>query len=102
MGIHAFFFKGQPLRDSTEIFQQNKGHAFVSSTELFKNKGQRQIFALLKVKNTKPKNFSALRSDSCALFMPLQTSWDKVYYYPLIKKLFSITMDKGHVMGHEY
>ena len=34
------FFKGQPIRDSTEKITQNKGQKNIFSTELQQNKGQ--------------------------------------------------------------
>ena len=34
--LHAVFFKGQSVRDSTENFQENKGHSKVLSTGLGK------------------------------------------------------------------
>ena len=36
MTTRSFFFKGQSVRDSTENFQENKGHSKVLSTGLGK------------------------------------------------------------------
>ena len=45
-----FFNKGHPIRDSTEKISRNKGHVFLSSTELNQNKGQKKSAIIAKLK----------------------------------------------------